>query len=192
MPLERASDIMIPLEEYAVVDEDATMVDALVVLERAQDKVPEGKQPHRAVLVRGKNGAIKGKLGHHAFLAGLEPHYGRLGSSRALSQSGFSGEYLSSIMEEISLWNEDFGQYVRRAKATKVADVMIPIKEHVELDDPIGDVLHKLITHNNLSLIVTSGGVPVGVVRLSDLFSVIAKLIKRRAAEMDDTHKDSE
>ncbi len=69
---------------------------------------------------------------------------------------------------------------------------MIPIQEHVELDDPIGEVLHKLITHNNLSLIVTADGVPVGVVRLSDLFSVIAKLIKRRAAEMDDTHKGSE
>lgn len=192
MPLETARDIMVPLEEYAVVDEDATMVEALQVLERAQDKVPEGKHPHRAVLVRGKNGAIKGKLGHHAFLAGLEPRYGRLSSSSALSQSGFTPEYLNSIMEGMSLWNEDFNQYVRRARVTKVADVMVPIKEHVKIDDPIGEVLHMLITHNNLSLIVTDDGQPVGVVRLSDVFSVITKLIKRRAADMDAAQADPE
>jgi CBS domain-containing protein len=184
MPLEIVKDIMIPLEEYALVDEDATMVDALHALEKSQDRVPEGRHPHRAVLVKAKDGSIIGKLGHHAFLAGLEPHYSFMDNASGLSRSGHSKAYLQSIMEHVSLWKQDFNSYVRRAMTTKVGEVMHPVAEHVQVDDPIGEAIHKLIAHQSLSLVVLEADRPVGILRLSDLFSVVAKIIKRRSARM--------
>ena len=45
-------DVMLPLDEYAVVSEDDTLFDAFLALEKAQKKRPPGRQKHRAVLVR--------------------------------------------------------------------------------------------------------------------------------------------
>jgi hypothetical protein len=186
MPLETARDIMIPLDQYAVVEESATMVDALRALDHAQHLVPQGRHPHRAVLVRDQDGNITGKLGHHAFLTGLEPRYLEGSNSHALSHQGYSRDFLLSIMEQMSLWQADFDTYVRRALATKVVDVMHPIDEQVDIDAPIGEVIHKLIVYNALSLIVTEHDRPAGMVRLADLFSVVAKNIRRRAAALAD------
>ena len=69
----RVKDLMLSLSEYAVVDEDATILDALRALAASQAKVPPGKQPHRAILVRDRRGEIVGKLHHFAFLRALAP-----------------------------------------------------------------------------------------------------------------------
>ena len=182
MPLETVKDIMLPLGEYAVVDEDATMVDALHALEAAQAKVPAGRHPHRAVLVKNKAGAIVGKLGHLAFFAGLEPRYEELGDLSALSRVGLSTAYMSTMMQELSVWQNDFDDYVQRAKTTKIKTVMHPVNEHIDVHDRIGEAIHKFVVHQALSLLVLDKDQPVGILRLADLFPVIAKNIKRRAA----------
>jgi cardiolipin synthase len=186
MALETARDIMIPLDQYAVVEESATMVDALHALDRVQQLVPEGRHPHRAVLVRDRNANIVGKLGHHAFLSGLEPRYLEIGKPQAFTHQGYSRSFLLEIMEHMSLWSEDSDTYVRRAISTKVADVMHPVVEYVDIDAPIAEVIHKLIMYSSLSLVVTEGDNPVGMVRLADVFSVVAENIKRTAAGLED------
>jgi len=174
---------MTPLDQYAVVDESATIVEALQELERAQTLVPEGMAPHRAVLVRNSAGEITGKLGHHGFLAGLEPRYLET-DKPTISHTGYSQEFLSSMLEQMPLWQNDFDTYVRRAMTTTVAEVMHPIAEHIDIDAPIGEVIHQIITCEAISLLVTEGTRPVGMLRVSDLFSVVSKNIKRRAGEL--------
>jgi len=184
MPLERARDIMTPLDQYAVVDESATIVEALTELERAQGLVPAGMAPHRAVLVRGRNGAIVGKLGHHGFLAALEPRYLEGRQTQTISRQGYPEEFFHSMLEQMPLWQANFDTYVRRAMTTRVAQVMHPISEDIDIDAPIGEVIHRIITCEALSLLVTERGQAVGMLRLSDLFSVVSKNIKRRAGEL--------
>ncbi len=60
-------DLMFPIDEYAVVNEEATLYDAFVVLEKAQQNLPKGQQRHRAVVVADKNFNIIGKLGYLGF-----------------------------------------------------------------------------------------------------------------------------
>lgn len=184
MPLERARDIMTPLDQYAVVDESATIVEALEELERAQGLVPEGRAPHRAVLVRGANGEIVGKLGHHGFLAALEPRYLEGRKSQTISRQGYPEEFFHSMLEQMPLWQDNFDTYVRRAMRTKVTEVMHPISEDIDIDAPIGEVIHQIITCGALSLLVTERGKAVGMLRLSDLFTIVAKNLKRRAEEL--------
>ena len=181
MPLNKVADIMIPLDEYALVDEDATLVEALHALDDAQSKFPEGIHPHRAVLVRGADGSIVGKLGHHAFLAGLEPKYSSLESDASIARAGYTSRYINSFMQQMDLWQQDFDTYVKRAREIRVGDAMHPIAEHVEQNAAIGEAIHKLIMYKTLSLVVTNEGRPVGVLRLADAFTMAAKLIKRRA-----------
>jgi CBS domain-containing protein len=183
MPLETVKDIMLSLEEYAVVDEDATLVDALVALDEAQAKVPEGRHPHRAVLVKNSEGRIVGKIGHLAFFAALEPSYKELGDLSALSRVGMSENYLKNMMQELSVWQDDFDHYVIRAKKVKVSEVMHDVVEHIEINEKIGEAIHKFVMYQTLSLVVLEGEKPVGILRLADLFPVVAKMIRRRASK---------
>jgi CBS domain-containing protein len=182
MPLEIARDIMLPLEQYAVVSEDTTMIEALHALAAAQNLVPKDRHPHRAVLIKNAEGNIIGKLGHHAFLAALEPHYLKVGQPHAFSSEGYSRDFLLSIMQHMSLWQGDFNSYTRRAMNTKVGEVMHPVAEHVDIEATIGEVIHKLIMYCVLSLIVTENDTPVGIIRLSDIFFVVSKNLRKRAA----------
>ena len=70
---DRVRDLTLALSEYAVVDEDATVLDALEALRASQEQLPPDRQPHRAVLVRDRMGEIIGKLHHFAFLRALIP-----------------------------------------------------------------------------------------------------------------------
>jgi len=61
-------DLMLPLDDYAVVQEDATLIEAYCALVEARKKLPPDRPPSRAVLVTDKKGKIVGKVGQLAFL----------------------------------------------------------------------------------------------------------------------------
>jgi CBS domain-containing protein len=185
VPLNTVRDIMLPLDEYVVVEADSTIFDALVALDDAQNMVSEGRAPHRAVLVRGPDGSILGKVGHQAFLAGLEPQYCDIGEVSALARAGLSKEFLKTIMQRMPLWKQGFDHYVRVSMNRRVFDIMHPVAdESADIDENIRETIHKLISYNALSLVVTEHGKPVGIVRLADIFPVVTKLIRRRALKL--------
>ena len=93
-------EVMLPLDDYALVPEDASMVDAYCALEEAQKRLPAGRQPSRAVLVVDKRGRIIGKVGQLAFLKALEPKYDKVGDLGALSRAGLSSDFINSMMDE--------------------------------------------------------------------------------------------
>ncbi len=84
MEVKKVKDIMLPLDEYAIVSENATLYDAFKALKDSQDKLDPGRQPHRAVLVVNKKNKVLGKVGHLAFLKALEPKYDQLGDLHVL------------------------------------------------------------------------------------------------------------
>lgn len=173
-----AGDLMIPLADYAVVSEDATIPDAIRALDEAQQKVRPGHQPHRAVLVVNAKGQIVGKVGHFAFLKGLEPNYQRMGDWEAIHRAGLSREFLSSLTSALDLWRETPEAICRRAKHTKVRDIMRPVALHVDESAPLTEVIHLLILNQTLSILVTKGQSVVGIVRLSDVFTHVFAYLK--------------
>ena len=52
----KVRDLMVPLDQYVCVSEDATLYEAVVELEEAQAKGASTGYPHRAVLVCDKDG----------------------------------------------------------------------------------------------------------------------------------------
>jgi len=176
-------DLMVPIADYAVVPEDATIREALLALDRAQQFLAPGREHHRAVLVADKRGGIIGKLGYLAFLRGLEPKYNVVGDVEKLANVGVSVEIITMMMESYRFWQDDMSIICRRAKSIRVKDVMRPIEESIDENQPITEALHRIIMWQSLSILVKRGETVVGIVRLSDLFAEIADAVKSQRCE---------
>ncbi len=170
-------DLMIPLEEYAVVPENSILLDALKNLEQAQQNVPQGRQQHRAVLVADTSGKIVGKIGHRSFLKALEPKYGALGDISILSKAGMSSEFIESMMDNFQLFQDDLSVLCKQACNKKVKDVMHPLTENIDENASLREAIHKIVMLQTLSILVKRGSEVVGVLRLSDLFDEIKREI---------------
>lgn len=173
-------DVMLPLDEYAVVSEDDTLFEAFIALEEAQKKRPTGRQKHRAVLVKNKKNEIVGKLGHLGFLKALEPGYKNLGELDMISKAGLNKEFITSMMKNFELLQDDLDDIRARTKTIKMKDVMRPMTEQVDINDTINEAIHKIIMWQMLSVLVTKGGKVVGILRLSDLFDEVSRNILQR------------
>jgi len=170
-------DVMLPLDEYAVVSEDDTVYEAFIALEEAQKKRSEGRQKHRAVLVKNSNNEIVGKLGHLGFLKALDPGYKNLGELDVISKAGLTKEFITSMMKNFELLQDDLDDIRIRTKTIKLKDVMRPMTEQVDINDTINEAIHKIIMWQILSVLVTKGGKVVGILRLSDLYDEVSKNI---------------
>lgn len=189
METKKVKDLMLRLEDYAIVDEDATLLDAVNILEEAQKKLDTSRMKHRAVLVRDKNGKIVGKLGHLAFLRALEPKYDRIGDLKTLSRAGVSGEFVHSIMETFKFWEYTIPDLCKRAKAVSVRDAFHPITENIDENAPITEAIHKFVMWQSLSIPVVRDDEIVGILRLSDLYSELSRMIRSVCACDDSDQK---
>ena len=176
-------DIMVPLEEYATVSQDVTLYEAVLALEKAQERVlyNDYMYLHRAILVFDENKKIVGKISHLDVLKALEPKYNEMGDIRRISAAGFSQQFLKSIMERYSLCDKSFSDMCRRAASIIVKDFMYsPTEgEYVEADAALCEAIHQLVMGHHQSLIVTEDEKIVGILRLSDVFKEIFQMMRR-------------
>jgi CBS domain-containing protein len=178
---------MLSLSEYAVVDEDATVFDALTALDESQAKLPPGRQPHRAVLVRNEQGRIVGKLHYFAFLRALIPERKSLVEREVLRRAGVSDELLQSSMQTLDLLASDLVNICVRARTVPVRDVYTPTTPSIDEDANLTDAAVAFLTQQAQSLLVRRGQQTVGILRLSDLFDELARQIRQ-----DDCPEDLE
>lgn len=175
-------DLMVPLEEYATVSEGATLFEAVMALEKAHEELDRSrfKYLHRAILVLDKNNKVVGKISQLDALRALEPKYGEMGDTGAISRAGFSPRFLKSMMERYSI----FGGTVREicSKAAKLnvnAFMYTPGEgEYIEETAHLGEAIHQLVMGRHQSLLVTSQEKIVGVLRLTDVFKEIFEIMK--------------
>jgi CBS domain-containing protein len=172
--------LMVPLAEYATISEQATLYDAVLALEKAQEAFDPKRHRHRAVLVFNKKNKIVGKLGQLDILKSLEPKYAEMGDLGPLSRTGFSPQFLRSMIEKFALWDESLTDICRKAARLKVKDIMYtPTEgEYVEENASLGEAIHQLVMGHHQSLLVTSGGEIVGILRLVDVFKDVCDTMK--------------
>jgi CBS domain-containing protein len=171
---------MVPLSEYTTVSEEATLYDAVLALEAAQEASDPQKHRHRGVLVYGKNNKVVGKLGQLDILKTLEPKYAQMGDLGPLSRAGFSPEFLSSMIEKFALWDKPLSDICSKAGRMKVKDIMYtPTEgEYVEENASLGEAIHQLVMGHHQSLLVSRGAEIVGILRLVDVFNRVRDAMK--------------
>ena len=173
-------ELMVSLEEYPVVSEEASVYEAVVALENAQKEFDKTRDRHRAVLVHDRKKRIVGKVSQWDLIKSLEPKYEGFGDIRSTSLSGLSPLLIKSMMESSRLWQGDLDIACSRVAGKKVKNIMYrPTEgEKVEEDAVLGEALHTLIVGHHQSLLVTRGNRIVGILRLTDMFNLVCERIK--------------
>ena len=179
-----AEDLMVPLEEYATVSEEANLKDAVDALEKAQKELDRKryKYLHRAVLVLDNNNEVVGKITQLDILRGLEPNYKNIvDTTRRISSSGFSSRFLISMMDMHSLWAHPIINICEKAADVKVKDFMVTLTEGEFIDKvaSLEQAMHIMVMGHHHSLLVKGEGKIVGILRLTDLFSYVNDLINQ-------------
>ncbi|RPH52666.1 MAG: CBS domain-containing protein [Desulfobacteraceae bacterium] len=171
---------MVSLSEYATVSEDATLFEAVMTLEKAQEKYEQSLYPHRAILIYNKKNKITGKISQLDVLRALEPKYEKIIESRSLSRFGYSNKFLESIFNQYNLWENPLNDLCRKAGKLKVKNFMtIPAEsEYITEDRNLDEAIHKFVMGNYQSLLVTREKEIVGILRLTDIFREISGEIK--------------
>ena len=173
-------DLMVPLEGYATVPQEATLREAVLALEKAQMALDPSRYKHRAILVLDESGKVVSKITMKNILIVLEPNYGKVEGIEVLERSGYSPDLIKSMLEDSALWAEPL-QFVReRATKLKVSEfIQAPSEgEYIDENATLGEAIHQLIVYPYHSLLVTSGDEVVGILRLSDVFAKICDEIE--------------
>ena len=181
MKTRMVKDLMVPLEEYATVNEGASLHAAVMALEEAQKKVHQNRYKHRAILVLDEGKRVVGKLSQLDVLKGLESGYKKMGDFKGISHTGFSTEFIKSMVDKYDLWKKPLEDICRRSPHIKVKDIMYsPTEgEYVPMDATLDQALHQLVVGHHQSLLVTKDGREiVGILRLTDVFQQVTEMIK--------------
>ena len=172
-------ELMVPLKEYATVSEDATLKEAVVALKQSQAVFDQNKYRHRAILIYNKNQRIVGKVSMLAVLMGLEPKYDQMLSDKGPAHLGFTRKFQRAMIEQLKLWEDPLEHICEKSAQVKVKSFMTPLKEgeFIELQANLNAAIHQLVLGHHQSLMVTENDKVVGVLRLTDVFDVVAEAV---------------
>ena len=172
-------ELMVPIEEYATTSENATMLEAVLALEKAQAEYDQSHYRHRAILVYNDQNKIVGKVSQLDLIMALEPEYGKLVDVRGLSRTGYSMDYFESLVQG-GLWIKPLDDICRKAAVMQVKNFMHTPKdgEYIKEDAELNAAVHQLIIGKHQSLLVIRGTDIVGVLRLTDVFKLVCDRIK--------------
>ncbi len=173
---------MVPLDEYASVSDDATLYDAVLALDEAQKKFGQDRYKHRAVLVFDEKKTIVGKVSQWDVIRALEPKYGEIKDFKKLARFGLGAEFITSMIDDMGLWQKPLDNICDKAAKIRVKEIMYTpeVAEYVHEETTLDEAIHQLVIGHHQSLLVTGGDDEkvVGILRLSDVFAEVCRIIK--------------
>ena len=175
-------DLMVPLEEYATVTEDATLFEAVLSLEEALEKFEDRhtRYRHRAILILDKDGNVVGKLGQLDVLRALEPKYQDMIEGKGSHRYGFAKHFMQSMLEDYHLFANPLDDICRKAGEQNVQKFMSTPSEgeYVSEDASLDVAMNQFIMGHHQSLLVTADKKIVGILRLTDVFAAVFHKMK--------------
>lgn len=177
----KVKELMVPLAEYAIVSEEATLYEAIMALEETHERSRPEHERHRAVLVLDRNDQLVGKLNIWDVLRGIEPRYKELAYPREASSSpAYGSAFIRSMLETYGLWRKPLSELCAKAGEMSVREVMhIPAQaEFIDEESTLDEAVHQIVMGHHQSLIVTRNENVTGILRLSDVFKAICDGIR--------------
>lgn len=169
-------DLMVPIGEYATVMIGASLLEAILALEKAQELYTESKYQHRAILVLDNEGKVAGKIGQLRILKAVESRYDIKNEVQNLREFGFSDSYIAKMLDKHRLKGPILDKESLRAAASKKVEDFMQKPTHGEFvseDSSLDMVIHRLVAGTHLSLLVTRDQEIVGVLRIADVFAAV-------------------
>ena len=175
MKTKTVRDIMTPLSDYGTISAEATLYEAAVALDKAQQEFEQDRRRHRLLLIVDKNGEVKGKISQLDVLRALEPKGEHLEDSRLLRRFGVSREYLKPMLKQCRFWEKPLMDLCKEAGRLRVRRLLhAPAEgEFVDENASLAEAIHQLDMGHYQSLLVTRGKKIVGILRQRDMFKEV-------------------
>jgi CBS domain-containing protein len=180
MPLTRkVSDLIVPLNDYAVVNQDSPLSEAILALRKVYCQVETGKcteAGHRNILVLDSSKKLVGILDFRTILQVMIPEITG-GLTDRLEALGVTMAFAQAASLELDESRLSFRARVIKNADTKIKHVMLKVKGVIEAQDDLLTAL-KLMYANKITVLpVYDGPELIGVLRESDLFLTVAEII---------------
>ncbi|MBU3917745.1 CBS domain-containing protein [bacterium] len=173
-------DLMVPISAYATVKKGATLFEAVLALEKAQENYDKTKSQHRAVLIMDNKNRIVGKLSQLNVLRAIESESNQPDNVVEIEKYGFSSKFIASLKEQSRLKGTTFKKMCLKPAGMKVEKFMKTLtdSQYVEEDTSLDVAIYQLLAGPFLSLMVVKDGSAVGVLRLTDIFLAVVDAMK--------------
>lgn len=181
-------DLMVPITEYATVRIGTSLLDAIHVLERAQEAYTSSKYQHRAILVLDQDDLVVGKIGQLRVLKAIETRYDLENEVKELKSFNFSDEYITHRRDQYRLCGPIIkGDALKKAASKTVEEFMQKPTpgEFVPEESSLDVAIHKLVAGTHLSLLVTRDEKIVGILRIADVFAAVYHEMKQHEIVVD-------
>ncbi len=163
--------IMIPVDEYTLLDGECTVRQAIAELrESFNSKLSTSRimeTGHRSVLVVDNHNEARGVLAITDLLELILPDY----------LSAPKPSLADTIQYSPIFWEGMFSSEVKQKAATRIKDIMSPVPMFIRGDATIMEAAYKMVKNHVRRLVVVQDEVVVGLVREQDLFFEMARLL---------------
>ncbi len=175
----KVKDLMLSLDDYATVSADANIKEALEVLSRSQEGLGDNRHQHRAILVLDERGDVVGKMTHWSILRRLELRFFTDEDYDTLARMGVCSVFIESIKDGFSMFQSNLTNMCRKTARLKARDAMVKVEESVDQETTLVEAIRLMVLGHWQSMLVRQDGVAVGILRLTDVFEVVADLIRK-------------
>jgi len=188
-------DLVVPTADYATIDADSTLLQAVRRLNEAQEQSRRDnpvRHRDRAILVLDAEGAIVGKLSLLNVMRGLLPRYdkerGTRTSSKGATRVGSARRVIDEMERDAGRFTNPLANLREKAATTRVRELIRPFAadEFIGEDASLDKALHRLITGRYQSLLVTRGGRIIGILRLTDIYDSLSAYLLAAGDGMKD------
>jgi CBS domain-containing protein len=174
----KVRDLMIPVKDYVVISPDKSLQETVLEMRRVYCEVETGKcteAGHRTGLVM-IDDKLVGIVDFQSIMRALMPEIaGKL--SDKLAALGVAIAFAEADAYDPKEANAGFKDRVLQNARTKVGDIMLKLRGHIDADAEIMKAL-KLMHKNRVTVLpVFEGDKVVGVLRDSDLFLATANIL---------------
>ncbi len=172
-------EIMVPVNEYAIVPETASLKAALMALENEKRSYKDGPYRHQSIVVVDANQHVVGRVSQIDIMRAMEPRYKNIGDM-SMGLAGLTSKMLVTIREEFGLWEQPIETLSSIINELEVSDVMqTPTEgEFVTETDTLNIAMHRIVMGHHHSLLVMRGKIIVGILRSTDVFNALYDMLE--------------
>jgi hypothetical protein len=157
----KVQDLMLPLERYTFVSDEATLKEVFLALESALKglrKTDPTEVRDFAVLVMDDKKRVIGRLTIWDALVGLKPQARKRVDALAM-------------VDGYDAWDRPLAHLASKARNLQAKDLIRALAkdEYIDQEAGLNEALRRLVDHRFLSLIATRGHETVGILRVADV-----------------------
>ena len=169
-------DVYIKIDNYPVVAPDAPVGHVIYMMHH----VLHDKHKYRSILVIDDDDHVVGHLTLQNLINAVGPDYLKQHKADVKGNQPFTTEGLDQDLSALSLlWQDGLTLRLQDELTKPAVEHVTPFVAEVALADPIAKCLYLMMSHDVMVLPVAAEEQVIGVVRLVDLFELIAENVEQ-------------